>query len=61
MRSNKNSSSGSFAIVPNDKSASNYEYLIGKSLSHFEKTFADLSLKKQLFETWIKNLLETPF
>jgi len=48
-------------MVPNVKSASDYENFIGKSLSHFEKTFADLSLKKQLFETWIKNLLETPF
>ena len=48
-------------MVPNDKSASNYENFIGKSLSHFEKTFADLSLKKQPFEAWIKNLLETAF
>jgi len=48
-------------MVPNDKSASDYENFIGKSLSHFEKTFADLSLDKQPFEAWIKNLLETPF
>ena len=48
-------------MVPNVKSASDYENFIGKSLSHFEKTFADLSLDKQPFEAWIKNLLETPF
>ena len=48
-------------MVPNDKSASYYENFIGKSLSHFEKTFADLSLDKQPFEAWIKNLLETAF
>ena len=48
-------------MVPNDKSASDYENFIGKSLSHFEKTFADLSLDKQPFEAWIKNLLKTPF
>ena len=48
-------------MVPNVKSASDYENFIGKSLSHFEKTFADLSLDKQPFEAWIKNLLETAF
>jgi hypothetical protein len=48
-------------MVPNDKSTSDYENFIGKSLSHFEKTFADLSLDKQPFEAWIKNLLETLF
>lgn len=48
-------------MVPNVKSASDYENFIGKSLSHFEKTFADLSLDKQPFEAWIKNLLKTPF
>ena len=48
-------------MVPNDKSASDCENFIGKSLSHFEKTFADLSLDQQPFEAWIKNLLKTPF
>jgi hypothetical protein len=47
--------------VPNLKSAADYENFLGKSLSHFEKTFADLSLDKEPFEAWIKNLLKTPF
>ena len=48
-------------MVPNVKSASDYENFLGKSLSHFEKIFADLSLDKEPFEAWIKNLLKTPF
>ena len=47
--------------MPIDKSASSNEDFIGKSLIYLEKNFADLSMDRSPFGSWVRDLLKTPF